>query len=590
VPACDADGQIRTVFLNQPQVPFTSFQLDLRGGPNAVLQNPRTCGPHSSNVSLRGWNGLTSESTPTVEPTGNCEAGFAPVVEEASAFPEQAGSFSTSKLVISRPDESQLIKRLTLSLPPGAAASLAAAPQCPASVVRSLAGNPSANCGEESKVGVIRNTVGTDEGALTVAGSIYIGEPIQAGDAASFIIVVPAKVGPIDLGRVVVVNRVKLREADTGVDVFSSDIPTILEGIPLPVKRIEILVNRDNFFFNPTGCDVRTFRATFVSDLGATATSTKTAQAKGCEKLGFSPRIRMVLGGKGQTRLQQNVPLKAIVTQQHWESNIAKARVVVPDIVRPDVPQIQRPGALCNDAQLAARNCPALSRIGSASVITPVLPFTLSGPVYIVLRAGSPLPNLAIFLRGGGFEVLLTATNGFSGIKILNEFPSVPDVPQSRFELKVNGGSNGILLAYKDLCRTRPLPRVDATFTGQNGKVFTQKPRVKAAGCRGGATSSGTVSIASKKVKVKKGVAAIKLRCSPGRRCMGRLSLKARSGKKAALGSKRFSIKAGKSKTVKVKLKAVARRALSRAGRMSTRVNLKPRGRKTRRATIQLRR
>src|SRR5207253_2261255 len=116
-------------------------------------------------------------------------------------------------------------------------------------------------------------------------------------------------------------------------------------------------------------------------------------------------------------------------TQNDGESAIAKARVVIPDIIRPDVPQIQKPGTLCNDAQLAARACPATSQIGTANVQTPLLPFTLSGPVYIVLKAGSPLPNLAIFLRGGGFEVLLSANNGFSGIKILNEFPSLPDVP-----------------------------------------------------------------------------------------------------------------------------------------------------------------
>jgi hypothetical protein len=539
-------------------------------------------------VTLQGYNGKDSVSNPTVTPTENCDAPFQPAVEEARAVPEQAGAHSVSRLVIARPDGHQLIKRLQLSLPPGAAGSLAASPQCPASVVRRLASDPSANCSESSKVGVIRNTVGTDEGSLTVSGSIYIGEPIESGDAASFVIVVPAQVGPIDLGRVVVVNRVKLRPSDTGVDVFSSDIPTILEGIPLPVKRIEVVVNRDNFFFNPTGCDSRTFTATFTSDLGATASSSVPTAAKGCQVLGFSPRLRLIAGARGATRNQQNVPLKAIVTQQHNEANIAKARVIVPDIIRPDVPQIQTPGVLCNDAQLAARRCPPLSQIGTAHVITPVLPFSLSGPVHIVLRAGSPLPNLVIFLRGGGFEVVLTATNGFSGIRILNEFPSVPDVPQARFELNVKGGKDGILLSYGNLCRARPpLPRIDATFTGHNGKVFRQQPRLQAAGCVRAASAG--LTIASRRVKVsRKGVAPVKLRCAPaGGRCRGRLLLRGTGKRKMALGGKSFSVRAGKSKTVKVKLRKKGRRAVFRAKQMRVRVTAVVRGAKDRRKLVR---
>ena len=56
-----------------------------------------------------------------------------------------------------------------------------------------------------------------------------------------------------------------------------------------------------------------------------------------------------------------------------------------------------------------------------------MLPFELSGPVYVVLEAGQPLPKLGVFLRGGGFEIVLIATNGFQGIRILNIFGAVPD-------------------------------------------------------------------------------------------------------------------------------------------------------------------
>jgi hypothetical protein len=568
-------GQVTTVFKNQPEVPFTRFVLHTRGGSNAVLANPSNCDQHAGAVTLRGWSGAVRTLSPTVTPTG-CESPqpFQPTVDEASASPTQAGAFSVSHLVMSRPDGHQLLKRFNLSLPPGAAGSLANVPLCPKD--RAAVGD----CNPEHKVGTVRTTVGTGDGLLATSGSIYIGEPLAAGDAASFVAVVPAKVGPIDLGKVVAVNRVQLRPSDTGVDVFASDLPTLLEGVPLAIRKIEITVDRENFFFNPTGCDTRQFNATFFSDQGATANAGVSLAATGCDRVPFKPRLRLIAGDTGLTKKDSHPPLAAIVTQSPGEANIAKARVVLPDIIRPNVPQIQKPGALCNDSQLAARACPPLSLIGSANVITPALPFPLSGPVYIVLKAGSPLPNLAIFLRGGGLEVVLSAGNGFEGIKILNTFDAVPDVPQSRFELRVNGGSNGILNAFSDLCDTDPLPTFDARFTGHNGKVATSKPRLETDGCVGAASVGA--SIASSSVRVsKRGVASIRLRCRQTERCKGRLSLR-------KMGSKSFSIRGGKRKTVKIKLSRKNFRALRRRKRMKVRATAKVGDQRTRR-TITLR-
>jgi hypothetical protein len=498
-------GRVRTTFVDQPEVPFTRFSLHTRGGDNAVLANPTDCNPHAGQVTLNGYNGASETLSPPYDITG-CSSNnpadmpFAPKLEEASAEPSQAGAFSRSRLVFSRPDGQQQLRGLKLSLPPGAVGSLTATPLCPAA--QAIAGT----CPEETKVGNIRTTVGWGNGLLTVPGSVYIGEPIAKGDVASFVIVDPAQVGPIDLGRVVVVNRVQLRPSDTGVDVTSGNIPTILEGVPLPLRRIEINVTREKFFINPSGCDPRTFVASFRSDLGKSSASSASLAATGCNKVPFSPKLRMIAGGKGLTATGKHPGLKAVVTQNDGEAAIAKARVVVPNALRPNVPQFQKPGALCSDVQLATRSCPPQSQVGSANVITPLLPFTLNGPVYIVQEAANPLPKLAVLLRGHGLEVVLNARNGFQGIKILNTFDTLPDVPQSRFELKINGGSSGILNAFSNLCKNgapkatpsalsakkkkskkkrarKRGPQVEALFTGQNAKSYTTKPRLEVTGC-----------------------------------------------------------------------------------------------------------
>ena len=334
----------------------------------------------------------------------------------------------------------------------------------------------------------------------------------------------PAKVGPIDLGRVVVANRVQLRKSDTGVDVLSGDIPTILQGIPLPLQKIDIFVNRENFFINPTGCDTRTFVATFVSDEGATATSSKDATALNCDKVRFAPKLQMIAGARGYTKVGAKTGLKAIVTQTDGEANIRTARVVVPDILRPNVPRFQKLENLCNGDQLAASACPASSTVGNARVRSPVLPFELSGPVYAVLEQGAPLPKLGVFLRGGGFEIVLIATNGFQGIQILNTFPAVPDAAQSYFELNINPGERSALTGAR-----RPLHHQSAA----RGPVHLHRPerqgrereaRLEAGGC---GASVASLSIRNQRVRItRKGVAKIKVRCgNTGTRCRGRLSL-----------------------------------------------------------------
>ena len=577
----EENGQIHSTFLNQPEVPFNRFELTLvRPDGRAVLSNPPDCEEHAGTATLTGWSGDMKTSNPSIQPTTNCDFGttFSPTIDEASAHPEQAGAKSVSHLVMSRPDNDQLIKNITLSLPPGATGSLTATPLCPKA--QALSGD----CGDDTRVGTIKTTVGTGDETLTTSGSLFIGEPVQDGDAASFIIVVPAKAGPIDLGKVVVVNRVRLRPSDTGVDVISGDIPTVFGGVPLPVRRIEITVDRDNFFINPTGCDTRTFVASFTSDKGQTSSSSVALAAQGCENLPFSPKLRLIAGSKGRTKPGAHPPLKAVVTQSDGEASIKNARVVLPDILRPNVPQFQKPGALCNDAQLAARACPATSQVGTASVITPLLPYKLSGPVYIVLKSGSPLPSLAIYLRGHGLEVILNAQNGFEGIKILNTFDNLPDVPQSRFDLTIKGGSSGILNAFNDLCKTRPLPTFDARFTGHNGKVASSKPRLESSGCV--SASSGGIKIVSKRVKVRNGRAKVALRCLQARTCRGKLSLK--KGRRT-YGSHGFSIRAGKKKAVTVKLKSSARSAVAHKKRTRVRATAKLRGGRSAKKTLVLR-
>ena len=71
-------------------------------------------------------------------------------------------------------------------------------------------------------------------------------------------IVVPAIAGPFNLGTVVVRAAVSVDPATAQVVISSDPLPQILQGIPLQVRSVDVVVDhRAAFTFNPTGCEPR---------------------------------------------------------------------------------------------------------------------------------------------------------------------------------------------------------------------------------------------------------------------------------------------------------------------------------------------
>ena len=85
----------------------------------------------------------------------------------------------------------------------------------------------------------------------------------------------------------------------------------------------------------------------------------------------------------------------------------------------------------------------------------------------------------------------------------------------------------------------------------------------------------------------KRGVARVRLRCAGAATCRGKLTL--RRGSKA-LGSSRFAIPAGKTRTVKVRLNRAGRRALKRARKVKATAVVTTTGGATARRSLTLRR
>ena len=222
-------------------------------------------------------------------------------------------------------------------------------------------------------------------------------------------------------------------------------------------------------------------------------------EATNCEALGFSPKLRLILGG--ETQRFGHPSLKAIVTQPGGQANIARALTLLPDLLRPETVLLNKPGVLCQPGVADVTTCPANWIGGTATAVTPALPKPLTGPVYIIQAPGNVLPRLAVQLQGL-VNYRLDGLNSIQGIRTLNDFASVPDIPITSFELNIMGGlQKGILKNFNDACKaTDASLTAEATFTGQNGKTATGKPKLELPVCVA-ASKIPTVKVSLKRVR-----------------------------------------------------------------------------------------
>ncbi len=470
----DADpvtGRLRVVFNENPELPFSTLRVSLEGGPRAPLTTPATCGAKNVDISAKSWAG-----GPTVSLSDSFSVDCAPMLGAfapgflARTASPTAGLFSPLSIGITRPDGQAHLKDVKVELPPGLLAKIDGVPLCPDA--QASAGT----CGNESRVGSVTVTAGTGPQPFPLTGDAYLTGPYK-GAPYGLSTRVRVIAGPLDLGTVLVRQALFIDPEDAHVTAVSDPLPTVLSGIPVRLRSLDFVLDRKDFTVNPTSCAAQRASGTFGAANGAEKWVAHGYRVGGCQALPLSPKLSLSLVGKGRTLRRGGHPgIQARLTMPKAQSGLRRVDVTMPLTLALD-PQNAR--ALCATDVGAARDpkCPRESIVGRATVHSPLLPKPLTGPVYFVQgerttstgRRVATLPALVLPLRGDGVQINVRATTTVRNKKLVARFEGLPDAPVSRFDLRLNGGKNGILEVTREACSTDR--RATLRFAGQNGRV-----------------------------------------------------------------------------------------------------------------------
>jgi hypothetical protein len=492
-------GRLLTFLEDIPQIPVSHFHFHFTEGARGPLLTPPTCGQYTTEAELLPWAhpGKSFFASAAFQITsgvggGPCPAGgvppFAPHFEAGSAN-NSAGAYSQFNMRLTRGDGEQEMTRFDAVLPKGMVAKLAGVSRCPEAAIATAkaktgrAEQASPSCPANSEIG--NTMVGAGVGGILtwVPGKLYLGGPF-AGDPLSVIAITPAVAGPFDLGTTVVHEALEVdpETAEVKVDGAHSDpIPHILRGLPVKVKDLRVFTDRPNFTLNPTSCAKKEAKATlFGSFLDVFSPSDDVPvnlaaryQAASCASLKFKPKLALKL--RGGTKRGAHPALKATLTYPPGQgyANTRSAVVTLPHSEFLEQGHIR---TVCTRVQFSAHQCPEGSVYGKARAFSPLLDEPLEGPVY--LRSSShKLPDIVIALHGLVDFNLIGRIDSVNA-RIRNSFESAPDAPVSKFVLELPAGKKSLLVNSRDLC-AHPA-KASSVFTAQNGRVYEEKPAVKA--------------------------------------------------------------------------------------------------------------
>jgi hypothetical protein len=506
-------GQIITTFKNSPQDPFEDAEISFFGGPGAALATPAHCANYTTVGAFTPWSAEPGDAPHTAESTFSIDRGpagsgcpgvslpFSPSLTGGTTN-INAGAFSPLATTITRSDGQQALKTVQIKIPPGVEGVLTGVKLCPEAQANA------GTCGAESLLGEATTSAGVGSEPVVVSGGrVYLTEGYE-GSPFGLSIVSPVKAGPFDLEHdtanpaqspacdcLVVRARIDVDPVTAAITVTtdasgSHAIPRVIDGIPVELQKINVLINRPRFTFNPTDCGALSMTGTiFGAEEGAQAVSAP-FQSANCALLKFTPSLSARTAGHASRSNGASLEIKITypkdaLGKQAW---FKEAKLDFPKQLSARNTTIQK-ACLAATFEKARAQCPKASIIGHAVVHTPVLPVALEGPVYFVSYGGAKFPDAVMVLSGYGITVELhgnTFIVGKTGLTSVT-FKSLPDVPFESIDVTIPSGPfsefGANLPASANLSFCGQSLKMPTMFKAANGIVIRKTANLAITGC-----------------------------------------------------------------------------------------------------------
>jgi hypothetical protein len=295
--------------------------------------------------------------------------------------------------------------------------------------------------------------------------------------------------------------RIEVDPQTAQLTIGTGAIPSIIDGVPLEIKHLNITINGaggdfNNFIFNPTSCDPMKIEGAITGEEGAGANVSSSFQVANCKNLKFAPKLTALTRANGELT-GHGASLHILIASPAAQANLHSLKLDLPQRLPARLQTIQK---ACPESTFDANpaKCPKASVVGSATVATPILTGTMAGPAYLVSKNGSGVthpgesktekeeaafPNLVLVLQGEGVRIDLSGALFVSAKNITSvTFRTIPDVPIRRLDLILPEAKTSILAASSGLCTKKPL-RMTTAITGQNGARVKPTVKVGVMGC-----------------------------------------------------------------------------------------------------------
>lgn len=470
-------GQLTFTLNNAPKLPLSKLNIDLFGGPRATIANSSVCQAFTASAELTPYSApessVQARSSDFAVDEG-CGGGFAPSFTGGGTS-AAAGQGTDFALHVSRGDGQQYLQGLTATLPSGLMANIASATQC--GDAEAAAGT----CSASSEIGTISVGVGAGPDPDYLNGRVYLTGPYK-GAPFGLSMVIPELAGPFDLGTAIIRGSIAFNLSPSNLTITTDPFPTIVRGIPLRIKDINLALDRAGFLVNPTDCAGQAIRGTVSSIEGSDVAVSAPFGVVGCSGLPFAPKLAVTTLAKASSR-GDGASFDAKVTNA--PGTHANLRSVIINLPKPLKPRLTAIQQACVAATFAANPgaCPPASVIGKAVVDTSILGTPMTGPAYLVFHRGIKYPDVVLVLQGSGLSLQLSGSVNIDKGISSTAFSQLPDIPMSLFELDLPEGRNSLLGTSESLCAK---PRhAHYTMAGHDGSQSQGADKVTVEGCSG---------------------------------------------------------------------------------------------------------